>query len=208
MQAMGVQRGDGNDVFNPVDCGVQIDADTAPADIPPPAACAATFTALNPVRSSGEAKPGSPPDTVQDGDMPALLAFLDQEVAAAESRALLDGIEGRGTAPFVAEPDALQASRPFARGNNFGQDYGGISEPGGALTFVIAWTSVEDAAGGVLARAEGMNAELLHDSSFSTLSGFDNTDVYRLIYKTLFNVKLGRGIGLSAQDRLRAIQVD
>ena len=107
----------------------------------------------------------------------------------------------------MAEPDALQSKRPFARGNEFGEDYGGISQPGGPLSFVVGWIGINDTAGGILARAEGLNAALLQDASFSTLAGFDNTDVYRLIYKTLFGVDLPTGLGISAQDNLRPEQV-
>jgi alkaline phosphatase len=74
---------------------------------------------------------------------------------------LLDGVEGRHSSPFSALPDAV----------------------GRALPFAIAWSGAEDVAGGVLARAQGLNAPLLR-SLFS--ERFDNTDVYRMMYLTLF----------------------
>ena len=73
----------------------------------------------------------------------------------------LDGIEGRHTPPFTAAPDAT----------------------GRALPFAIAWSGAEDVAGGVLARAQGLNAPLL-GTLFS--ERFDNTDVYRMMYLTMF----------------------
>jgi alkaline phosphatase len=73
----------------------------------------------------------------------------------------LDGMEGRGTLPFTAAPDAA----------------------GQALTFAVAWSSDGDVGGGILSRAQGLNAELLH-STFSVR--FDNTDVYRIMYATIF----------------------
>jgi alkaline phosphatase len=73
----------------------------------------------------------------------------------------LDGIEGRHTPPFTAAPDAT----------------------GRALPFAIAWSGAEDVAGGVLARAHGLNAPLL-GTLFS--ARFDNTDVYRMMYLTMF----------------------
>ncbi len=73
----------------------------------------------------------------------------------------LDGIEGQETAPFVAAPDAFGAEWPFA----------------------IGWAGISDVAGAIVARAEGLNADLLR-SEFRT--GLDNSDIYRLIYVTLF----------------------
>jgi len=70
----------------------------------------------------------------------------------------LDGSDGTGSLPFVAAPDQF----------------------GNRLPFGIAWTGFEDGAGGILARAEGANAETLRSGSC------DNTDIYRLMYLTLF----------------------
>jgi alkaline phosphatase len=73
----------------------------------------------------------------------------------------VDGVEGRATAPFVAAPDARGIRFPFA----------------------VAWTGQPDFAGGILARAQGANAEALSGRFRGSL---DNTDVYRLMYATLF----------------------
>jgi alkaline phosphatase len=70
----------------------------------------------------------------------------------------LDGRDGTGSLPFVAAPDQFGTRLPFG----------------------IAWTGSEDGAGGILARAEGANAEALLSGSC------DNTDIYRLMYLTLF----------------------
>lgn len=70
----------------------------------------------------------------------------------------LDGGEGTGSLPFLAERDQF----------------------GNRLPFGIAWTGFEDGAGGILARAEGLNAEALRNGSC------DNSDIYRLMYLTLF----------------------
>jgi alkaline phosphatase len=80
-----------------------------------------------------------------------------------------DGLEGRGrnaAAPggakmFLAEPDRL----------------------GQTMQFGIGWAGTGDYAGAVLSRAAGVNAGLLH-TIFA--SRFDNIDVYRLMYATLF----------------------
>jgi len=78
--------------------------------------------------------------------------------ATTRNGAPLDGREGTETLPFLAEPDQF----------------------GNRLPFGIAWTGFEDGAGGILARAEGINAEALRSGSC------DNSDIYRLIYLTLF----------------------
>ncbi len=89
---------------------------------------------------------------------------------------LVDGVMGRGTAPFVAEPDAA-----------------GVS-----MNFAVAWIGTPDVAGGILSRAQGMNAGLMRDF-FS--QGFDSTDVYRLMYLTLFGQLLADPQGQAAPDR-------
>jgi len=69
----------------------------------------------------------------------------------------LDGREGTETLPFIAKPD------------QFGKE----------LRFGIAWAGREDFAGGILARAHGLNSQLLPQNA-------DNTDIYRMMYMTLF----------------------
>lgn len=71
-----------------------------------------------------------------------------------------DGVDGAGTAPFVSAPDR--------QGNTF--------------PFAVGWATRWDAAAGVVARAEGLNAERLKE-----LGVVDNTDIYRLMYLTLFD---------------------
>ncbi len=69
----------------------------------------------------------------------------------------LDGRDGSKTPPFIAAPDRT----------------------GKALAFGIAWAGDADFAGGVVARAHGMNSEALPNN-------VDNTDIYRMMYLTLF----------------------
>jgi len=69
----------------------------------------------------------------------------------------LDGPDGPGSVPFVSLPDQ------FGNRHHFG----------------IAWADTEDLMGGVVARAHGLNANLLP-------STVDNTDIYRMMYATLF----------------------
>jgi alkaline phosphatase len=88
----------------------------------------------------------------------------------------LDGIEGQNTAPFIAAPDAF----------------------GNAHDFAIGWVGTNDVAGAIISRAEGLNADLLR-TEFSTQ--FDNTDVYRLIYVTLFGELLPAPYGVEAPSR-------
>lgn len=81
-----------------------------------------------------------------------------------------DGLEGRGSSTgeggsrmFLSEPD------------QFGQ----------RMQFGIAWSGRPDYGGGILSRAAGLNARLLNDVAFSRR--FDNIDIYRLMYLTLFD---------------------
>ncbi len=76
----------------------------------------------------------------------------------------VDGIEGRASRPFEARPD----------------------QAGHRSRFAIAWAGERDVAGGVLARAAGLNSELLRTDYGARL---DNTQVYELIYQTLFASK-------------------
>jgi alkaline phosphatase len=87
-----------------------------------------------------------------------------------------DGVEGRGTPLFVSEPD------------QFGQ----------AMQFGIVWAGSPDFAGGILARADGLNGELLTDV-FSRR--FDNIDVYRMMHLTLFGRLLDYPTGQRAPTR-------
>lgn len=89
---------------------------------------------------------------------------------------LVDGIEGRASKPFRAAPDAF----------------------GNRMEFAVVWIGTPDVAGGILTRAQGLNADLLQ-SKFS--GSFDNTDVYRLMYQTLFGRELESAIGKRAPDR-------
>lgn len=87
--------------------------------------------------------------------------FEEPLPATEKNGAPLDGKEGTGTPPFIAAPDKF----------------------GNRLRFGICWASGDDVAGGVIAKAHGLNSELLANN-------VDNTDIYRLIYATLFGVKL------------------
>ncbi len=69
----------------------------------------------------------------------------------------LDGRDGSNTPPFIAAPD----------------------RDGKQLAFGIAWAGYADFSGGIVARAHGMNSEALPNN-------VDNTDIYRMMYLTLF----------------------
>jgi len=72
----------------------------------------------------------------------------------------LDGIDGAGSAPFVSAKGA----------------------DGQQMSFAAVWASPHDLSVGILARAKGLNAERL-----SALGVVDNTDIYRIMYYTLFD---------------------
>jgi glycerophosphoryl diester phosphodiesterase len=72
-----------------------------------------------------------------------------------------DGQQGVGTEAFVAQPSAS----------------------GNVYNYGIAWAGTPDFAGGIVAKAHGLNADLLPVN-------VDNTDIYRAMYETLFETDL------------------
>jgi alkaline phosphatase len=89
----------------------------------------------------------------------------------------VDGLYGRGTVPFRAAPD------------QFGQQ----------LPFGVVWAG-PDVRGGILSKAAGLNAERL-PNVYGGRSRFDNVDVYRFAYETLFGPKLDYPFGQRAPTR-------
>lgn len=81
--------------------------------------------------------------------------------ACAENGAPIDGPDGTGSLPFVSAPDQF----------------------GNRLRFLITWADHHDLEGGVIAKAHGLNSIYLPNN-------VDNTDIYRLMYLTLFGVEL------------------
>jgi len=69
----------------------------------------------------------------------------------------IDGISGTNSTPFIAAPDRNGVRLPFG----------------------ITWAGADDYAGGVIARAQGLNSNMLQNN-------VDNTDIYRIMYATLF----------------------
>lgn len=74
-----------------------------------------------------------------------------------------DGRDGTGSLPFISAPDKQGKRFPFA----------------------IAWSGFGDNAGAIVAKAHGFNAQLLQGT-------VDNTDIYRLMYRTLFGRTLAK----------------
>ena len=72
-----------------------------------------------------------------------------------------DGQNGVGTEAYVAQP----------------------STSGNAYTFDVGWVGTPDFAGAIVSKAHGLNAETLPVTA-------DNTDIYRVMYETLFAVDL------------------
>jgi alkaline phosphatase len=86
-----------------------------------------------------------------DGKIPEHLPERDR------SGSMMDGVEGTGGQPFLAKPD----------------------RSGRRLPFKIVWAATDDVSGGVLVRAEGLNAERVRGN-------MDNIEVPELIRRTLF----------------------
>jgi alkaline phosphatase len=88
------------------------------------------------------------------------VASRDRLPANLPGGAPLDGRDGTATVPFESAPDAKGRRLPFG----------------------IAWIGPNDTYGAVV-RGVGLNRDLIRGS-------FDNTDTYRLMYRTLFGVAL------------------
>jgi alkaline phosphatase len=73
----------------------------------------------------------------------------------------IDGVDGSASLPFVSAPDKNGRRFPFG----------------------IAWSTYGDVTGSIIARAHGLNAERMKGK-------IDNTDIYRIMYLTLFGVWL------------------
>jgi alkaline phosphatase len=78
-----------------------------------------------------------------------------------ENGAPMDGVGGTGTLPFISKPDKHGRTFPFG----------------------ILWSSFGDLSGSVVARAHGLNSDKMKGK-------IDNTDIYRMMYLTLFGVWL------------------
>ncbi|MGB6296387.1 MAG: alkaline phosphatase [Rivularia sp. (in: cyanobacteria)] len=72
-----------------------------------------------------------------------------------------DGKDGTATLPFMSGPDK--------QGNNY--------------PFAIAWAGFNDFTGSIVAKTHGLNADKLPTT-------VDNTDIYRLMYLTLFGTEI------------------
>lgn len=72
-----------------------------------------------------------------------------------------DGRDGTGTPPFVSAPDREGKRFPFA----------------------VGWSSSGDNTGAIVAKAHGLNADKLPTT-------LDNTEIYRMMYLTLFGKKI------------------
>lgn len=159
----------------------------------------ANDTPFNPISCLAEPDPNPRSVCDQSGGLVSKTTVNPQFSSSGPFSVNVDGIEGWDTAPFTAAPDALLDDRPFADEDESGLgSFGGGTIGAEPLQFAIAWTSAPDAAGGILTRAQGMNAELLR-RRFS--ERFDNTDVYRMMYNTLFREMLPTGVGVPASDR-------
>ncbi len=158
-----------------------------------------TDTPFNPITCLAEPDPNPRSVCEESGGTVSFTTVNPQFSSSGPPSVNVDGIEGWNTPPFVAAPDALLEHRPFPD-----EDESGLGSFGGGtigqepLQFAVAWTSAPDAAGGILTRAQGLNARLLR-SHFS--ERFDNTDVYRMMYLTVFGELLPSGVGVPAADR-------
>jgi len=90
-----------------------------------------------------------------------LMSKTEPLPASTLNGAPLDGVEGTQTLPFLSKPDRFGTTLPFG----------------------IAWVSTYDNLGSVISKAHGFNAKYLPVS-------IQNTDIFKLIFKTLFGTNL------------------
>lgn len=141
-------------------------------------------------------------DRIPDAPTIRANSFLDDSGGSKDFRVASDGIEGANTRAFVAEPDGQLAFRPVP---NEATDAEPV--PAVPLVFSIAWPGFSDFAGGILTRAEGLNARLLGSprplrrGEPPLSERFDNSDVYRLVYATLFGRRLPSSVGVRNVER-------
>jgi glycerophosphoryl diester phosphodiesterase len=90
------------------------------------------------------------------------------------NRAVLDGVNGS-----TGTPEAPW--RPFTSANSFDGPMG---------NFGVVWAGTPDFPGSIVSKAYGMNAEQLP----STL---DNTEIYQLMYRTMFGIEPGTSVELT-----------
>ncbi len=129
-------------------------------------------------------------------------SFFDTGGSPADFLIDTDGIAGAGTRAFEAAPDAQLPFRPFPN-----EATGAASVAPVPLVFSVAWSSFSDVAGGILTRAEGPNSKFLHSkrpfrAGEPPLSErFDNSDIYRMVYLTLFGKRLPASVGVPNVSR-------
>ncbi|MEM8779027.1 MAG: alkaline phosphatase, partial [Cyanobacteria bacterium P01_G01_bin.49] len=128
---------------------------------------------------------GTAMDYVRDVDPNTLiLTAADSDGGGLE----VDDVSGETTGGLGVQPPADNGDDAFAvpydgqTGNNTEPFVTGAPDANGnTYEFGVAWSGTPDVAGSIVSKAFGMNADLLP----STL---DNTEIYRLMYQTLFGV--------------------
>lgn len=83
---------------------------------------------------------------------------------------------------FTIQLDDTDGSGSGSNGSNFVPFTTGAPDADGdVFDFGVAWATLSDVAGGIVSKTYGLNADLLPDTT-------DNTDIYRVMYQTLFGV--------------------
>ena len=201
LQVIKARGGTIDSAFNPINCGP-----TPPMDEPIDRSTMNQGNTLSDNKSLCEER---------DPELTVTRTAVNPRFSSSEINVRVDGIEGQNTPAFLAEPDALSAARSggdpaFGNFDETGlRSFGGDTETAERLPFAIGWVSVEDTAGAIITRAEGLNADLLNEpwrfrrgpKEKPFYQRFDNTDVYRMMYVTLFGERLPTGVGRIAPDR-------
>jgi alkaline phosphatase len=99
---------------------------------------------------------------------------------------------------LLGKPDGINFRKPVRREKNgapadgiYGDSsnvfWSGPDKYGNIFPFRINWSTNSDISGGLIARSNGINAHML-------TTNFDNSDIYRVMYKTLFGNDPGSSI--------------
>lgn len=133
-----------------------------------------------------------------DAEVPETTGFIGPNLAEADPRAFEGFAQDNPANPFVEDGDIAYSTPVDGRYGRDTEPF--LSEPdqfGQELPFGVGWVATPDFGGGIVTRAEGQYADVV-DSMYDR---FDNIDVYRVAYLSLFGDQLPYPDGVNAPTR-------